>query len=228
MTQVLLVEDDDLVAGAVAQVVALEGLSCVRVADLAAARRALAGQPPELIVLDRILPDGDGLSLLADLPDPRPLALVLTARDGVEDRVTGLEAGAEDYLVKPFAVEELRARLRVLVRRLSERGELVVADLRLDPPSRTAYRGERKLALTAREFELLMALAKARAQVVPRPVLLQGVFGFGPGTRTNVLDVYVNTVRRKLEAAGEPRLLHTIRGVGLVLAADAPGPPSAA
>jgi two-component system response regulator MprA len=147
---------------------------------------------------------------------------VLTARDAVDSRVEGLDSGADDYLVKPFEREELLARLRALLRRRPPRGSayLVVGDVRLNPDAREAYRGDRPLELTAREFELLEHLMRNERLVVSRQALLDEVWGYHPFAETNTVDVFISTLRRKLEDGGEPRVLHTVRGAGYVLRAE--------
>jgi two-component system, OmpR family, response regulator MprA len=147
--------------------------------------------------------------------------LVLTARDAVESRVEGLDSGADDYLVKPFERDELLARLRALMRRRPPRGSayLVVSDLRLNPDSHEVFRGDRRLDLTTREFELLEHLMRNERLVVSRQALLDEVWGYHPFAETNTVDVFVSNLRRKLEAGGEPRVLHTVRGAGYTLRA---------
>ena len=145
--------------------------------------------------------------------------LILTARTDLDNRVEGLDAGADDYLGKPFERQELLARMRALMRRRPPRGSaaLVVGDLRLNPDSREVYRGERNLELTAREFELLEHLMRNERIVVSRQALLDEVWGYHPFAETNTVDVFISNLRRKLEAGGEPRILHTMRGAGYVL-----------
>jgi DNA-binding response OmpR family regulator len=175
---------------------------------------------PDLIILDLGLPKLDGIEVAKTLreSDDVPI-LVLTARDGVESRVEGLDAGADDYLVKPFERQELLARLRALLRRRPPRGQaaITVGDLRLNPDTHEVLRGERSLELTQREFELLEYLMRNERIVVSRQRLLDEVWGYDPFSMTNTIEVFVSNLRRKLEADGEPRLLHTIRGAGYVL-----------
>jgi two-component system response regulator MprA len=165
-----------------------------------------------------LLPGRDGLQILADLRrrgDTTPV-LILTARDAVRDRVLGLDAGADDYLVKPFAYEELLARVRALLRRAGPHDHLRFADVLLEPPSRGAWRGERSMSLTATEFELLEHFMRHPRQVLTREQLLDAVWKGEPES-DNVVAVYVGYLRQKLEEGGEPRLLHTVRGAGYAL-----------
>lgn len=176
----------------------------------------------DAIVLDLMLPKVDGLTILARLrreENPVPV-LLLTAKDTVSDRVRGLDLGADDYLVKPFAFEELLARVRALVRRKYEaRSPAVrVGDLVLDTASRTVRRGERGIALTPREYALLEFLALRAGQVVTRTEISQHIYDFDGEPDSNVIDVYVGHLRKRLEAGGLPRLIHTRRGLGYVLA----------
>ena len=172
------------------------------------------------MVLDLGLPKLDGVEVCRRLREGADVPiLMLTARDAVDARVEGLDSGADDYLVKPFERAELLARLRALLRRRPPRGSafLVVGDLRLNPDTRQVLRGEREIDLTAREFELLEHLMRNERLVVSRQALLDEVWGYHPFAETNTVDVFISTLRRKLEAGGEPRLLHTVRGAGYVL-----------
>ncbi len=182
---------------------------------------ALAHTPPDAIVLDVLMPEPDGLEVCRRLraAGDRTPVLMLTARDAVPDRVKGLDAGADDYLVKPFALEELGARLRALLRRTGGPIEdtLRYADIALDPAGHTVHRGARRLELTRTEFLLLELLMNHPRQVLTRTQIFEHVWGYDFGPSSNSLEVYVGYLRRKLEADGEPRLLHTVRGVGYVL-----------
>jgi DNA-binding response OmpR family regulator len=175
---------------------------------------------PDLVILDLGLPKLDGIDVAKTLRqgDDVPI-LMLTARDALESRVEGLDAGADDYLVKPFERQELLARLRALLRRRPPRGSapLTVGDLRLNPDTHEVHRGERSIELTQREFELLEYLMRNERIVISRQRLLDEVWGYDPFSTTNTIEVFVSNLRRKLEADGEPRLLHTIRGAGYVL-----------
>ena len=218
--RVLVVEDDDAIAQVLQRSLRMEGYE-VRVADdgIAALDQAHAFLP-DLVILDLGLPRLDGIEVARRLreADDVPI-LVLTARDAVEARVEGLDSGADDYLVKPFERQELLARLRALLRRRPPRGQatLAIADLRLNPDTHEVTRNERPVDLTQREFELLEYLMRNERIVISRQRLLDEVWGYDPFSMTNTIEVFVSNLRRKLEAGGEPRLLHTIRGAGYVL-----------
>jgi two-component system response regulator MprA len=220
--RVLVVEDDSDIAGVLRRSLDMDGYE-VRVAgDGEAALEQSAVFEPDAVVLDLGLPKLDGVEVCRRLrADGDVPILMLTARDGVESRVEGLDSGADDYLVKPFERAELLARLRALLRRRPPRGSafLVTGDLRLNPASREVYRGDRLVELTSREFELLEHLMRNERLVVSRQALLDEVWGYHPFAETNTVDVFVSNLRRKLEAGGEPRLLHTVRGTGYVLRA---------
>jgi two-component system, OmpR family, response regulator MprA len=218
--RVLVVEDDTDIAGVLRRSLDKEGYE-VRVADDGETALVAAGDfEPDAVVLDLGLPRLDGVEVCRRIRNGGDVPiLILTARDALEARVEGLDSGADDYLVKPFEREELLARLRALLRRRPPRGSafLVVGDLRLNPDSRQAFRGERELELTAREFELLEHMMRNERIVVSRQALLDEVWGYHPFAETNTVDVFVSNLRRKLEQGGEPRVLHTIRGAGYVL-----------
>jgi DNA-binding response OmpR family regulator len=220
--RVLIVEDDDDIAQVLQRSLRLEGYETRIAADGEAALGAANDFVPDLVVLDLGLPKLDGMDVARRLraADDVPI-LMLTARDALESRVEGLDAGADDYLVKPFERQELLARLRALLRRRPPRGSasLVVADLSLNPDTHEVRRGERVVELTQREFELLEYLMRNERIVVPRQRLLEDVWGYDPFATTNTIEVFVSNLRRKLEGGGEPRLLHTIRGAGYVLRA---------
>jgi DNA-binding response OmpR family regulator len=217
---VLVVEDDIDIAGVLRRSLDKEGYD-VRVAGDGEAALDQAGDfEPDAVVLDLGLPKLDGVEVCRRLRNGGDVPiLILTARDALDARVQGLDSGADDYLVKPFERDELLARLRALLRRRPPRGSafLVVGDLRLNPGTRQAFRGERELELTAREFELLEHLMRNERIVVSRQALLDEVWGYHPFAETNTVDVFVSNLRRKLEQDGEPRVLHTIRGAGYVL-----------
>jgi len=220
--RVLVVEDDHEIAQVLQRSLRLEGYE-VRVAvDGQAALETANDFVPDLVILDLGLPKVDGIEVARRLrqADDVPI-LILTARDAVESRVEGLDTGADDYLVKPFERQELLARMRALLRRRPPRGSasVVVADLALNPDTHQVTRGERNVELTQREFELLEHLMRNERIVVGRQRLLEEVWGYDPFATTNTIEVFVSNLRRKLEAGGEDRLLHTIRGAGYVLRA---------
>jgi two-component system response regulator MprA len=217
---VLVVEDDTDIAGVLRRSLDKEGYD-VRVAlDGEAAIDEAGVFEPDAVVLDLGLPLLDGVEVCRRLRDDGDVPiLILTARDALEARVEGLDSGADDYLVKPFERDELLARLRALLRRRPPRGSayLVVGDLRLNPDTHQVVRGDRELELTAREFELLEHLMRNERIVVSRQALLDEVWGYHPFAETNTVDVFISNLRRKLEANGEARVLHTVRGAGYVL-----------
>jgi two-component system, OmpR family, response regulator MprA len=220
--RVLVVEDDDEIAQVLQRSLRLDGYDVRIAGDGEAALDQAAAYHPDLVILDLGLPKLDGIEVARRLraTDDVPI-LMLTARDAVEARVEGLDSGADDYLVKPFERQELLARLRALLRRRPPRGSasLVVSDLALNPDTHEVTRGERSVELTQREFELLEYLMRNERIVVPRQRLLEEVWGYDPFATTNTIEVFVSNLRRKLEAGGEARLLHTIRGAGYVLRA---------
>jgi two-component system response regulator MprA len=223
LVRVLVVDDEPAIRGALRRALALEGYHVDLAADGAEAMRRLAAQPPDAMILDLLMPEIDGLELcrrIRHAGNETPV-LVLTARDGVADRVTGLDAGADDYLAKPFALEELLARLRALLRRTgvtdSERARLEFGDLMLDPVAHEVRRGSRRIELTRTEFLLLELFLRNPRQVLTRSLIFDRVWGYDFGPSSNSLEVYVGYLRRKTEAGGESRLIHTVRGVGYVL-----------
>ncbi len=225
---ICVIEDEQVIAGAVAARLRAEGF------DVRVARDGVEGVElcrrfqPDLVILDVMMPRLDGLEVCRRMRaagDELPI-LVLTARDAVSDRVAGLDAGADDYLPKPFALEELLARLRALLRRRSpddiaaaagQSKPLEYADLSLDPDTREVRRGERPIGLTRTEFSLLELLLANPRRVLSRAQILEQVWGYDFPTTGNALEVYIGYLRRKTEAGGEPRLIHTVRGVGYVL-----------
>jgi len=220
MPTVLVVDDDEAIRTALERALGLEGFAVSTVAGGHTALEAVADRPPDVIVLDVVMPDLDGVSVTKDLRGQgrqMPI-LVLSALDEVDDRVAGLQAGADDYLIKPFAVDELVARLHALLRRRTEPVSvpLRVGDVIVDPARHIARRGDRDLELTRREFELLETFARHAGIVLDRFQLLEHVWGYDFAVDGNVVDVFVGYLRRKLEADGEPRMLHTVRGVGFV------------
>jgi DNA-binding response OmpR family regulator len=220
--RVLVVEDDEDIALALQRSLRLEGYDVRISRDGEAALDDVRQFLPDLVLLDLGLPKVDGIAVAQQIrSDGDVPILMLTARDAVESRVEGLDSGADDYLVKPFERQELLARMRALLRRRPPRGEanLVVGDLTLNPDTHEVRRTERDIELTQREFELLEFLMRNERIVVSRQRLLDEVWGYDPFSTTNTIEVFVSNLRRKLEAGGEPRLLHTIRGAGYVLRA---------
>jgi two-component system response regulator MprA len=221
-SRVLIAEDDRAVRDALARALELEGYDVHTVPDGSEALAALETERPHVVVLDVMMPHVDGLSVCRRMraTGDRTPVLMLTARVEVSDRVAGLDAGADDYLPKPFAVDELLARLRALVRRSTfggADGDLRVADLRIDESARRSWRGERELDLTKTEFDLLQALAANAGIVLTHSRIYDLVWGYDFGPESKSLAVYVGYLRRKTEEAGEPRLIHTVRGVGYTL-----------
>jgi DNA-binding response OmpR family regulator len=219
--RVLVVEDDDAIAQVLQRSLRMEGYDVRIAGDGVIALDEVHAFLPDLMILDLGLPGLDGVDVaktLRQAGDDTPI-LVLTARDGVEARVEGLDAGADDYLVKPFERQELLARLRALLRRRPPRGQatLTMGDLKLNPDTHEVTRGRRQVDLTQREFELLEYLMRNERIVISRQRLLDEVWGYDPFSMTNTIEVFVSNLRRKLESGGEPRLLHTIRGAGYVL-----------
>ena len=221
--RILVVDDEPAVRTSLERALRLDGYDVALAQDGREALAALAAAPPDAVVLDVLMPEVGGIEVCRRLRDggDRTPVLMLTARDRVADRVRGLDAGADDYLVKPFALEELRARLRALLRR-TDNGPgadepLRFADLTLDPVAHEVRRGERPVELTRTEFLLLELLLRHPRQVLPRATIFEHVWGYDFGATSNSLEVYVGYLRRKTEASGEPRLIHTVRGVGYVL-----------
>ena len=219
-----MVDDDRAVRESLRRSLSFPGYTVDLAEDGVEALDAIANERPDALILDVMMPRLDGLEVCRQLRstgDDLPI-LVLTARDSVSERVAGLDAGADDYLPKPFALEELLARLRALLRRTGpeDAGEsvtLTFGDLTLDPGTREVHRGERSMSLTRTEFALLEMLMANPRRVLTRSRILEEVWGFDFPTSGNALEVYVGYLRRKTEAEGEPRLIHTVRGVGYVL-----------
>jgi len=219
---ILVVEDDESLAGALAMGLQEAGYACRSAATIRSAEELLAREIPSLILLDMGLPDGDGTEFI-DTVRQRQSALpiiITTARSGIPDRVSGLERGADDYLVKPYAFEELLARIRTQLRHV-QRSKLKhsVADLSIDLPSRTAFRAAELLDLTPREFDLLAYLISLQGEVATREMLQREIWHVRSTMTSmdNVIDVHISRLRQKLDLAGLPPLLHTVRGVGFVL-----------
>jgi DNA-binding response OmpR family regulator len=220
--RLLVAEDDRKVASFIRQGLEEEGYAVEVAPDGAVALDLILGGPPfDLVILDILLPRRDGFAVLRTLREHRieTPVLFLTARDTVPDRVAGLDLGADDYLTKPFAFDELLARVRALLRRGQGRRAplLKVADLTLDPATREVTRGDRKIGLTVREYALLEYLMRHAGRVQTRPMLAEHVWGLDFDPESNVVDVYVGYLRRKVDGPGERRLIHTMRGAGYVL-----------
>jgi two-component system, OmpR family, response regulator MprA len=222
MARVLVVDDEPAVRRALERALSLDNYDVELAADGQEALDSLAAAPADAVVLDVMMPRVDGLEVARRMRragDRTPI-LMLTARDAIDDRVTGLDVGADDYLVKPFALRELQARLRALLRRTgSGDGDEVLRfeDLHLDPAAHEVYRGDRLVELTKTEFLLLELFLRHPRQVLTRSQIFEQVWGYDFGPTSNALGVYMGYLRRKTEAGGEPRLLHTVRGVGYIL-----------
>jgi len=223
--RIIVVEDEAKVASFIRQGLEEEGYAVEVAHDGACAIDLIAGGPPsDLVVLDLMLPRLDGLSVLKAARNravPTPI-LVVTARGGVADKVKGLDLGADDYLTKPFSFDEFLARVRALLRRSRSQREPVlrVADLALDPATREVTRAGRRITLTSREYALLEYFLRSRGRVLTRPMLAEHVWGLDFDSESNLIDVYVGYLRRKIDSGEERRLLHTVRGAGYVLKAD--------
>jgi two-component system response regulator MprA len=227
--RVLVVDDDRAVRDSLRRSLEFNGYAVSLAGDGAEALASIAGHPPDALVIDVMMPRLDGIETtraLRTAGNDLPI-LVLTARDSVGDRVEGLDAGADDYLTKPFALEELLARLRALLRRVHTPGDgsgdglddevLTFSDLSLNVATREVRRGDRPIELTRTEFTLLEMFLHRPRRVLDRSFILEDVWGYDFPTTANSLEVYVGYLRRKTEAEGEPRLIHTVRGVGYVL-----------
>jgi two-component system, OmpR family, response regulator MprA len=223
MARVLVVDDEPAVRRALERALRLESHEVVLAADGEQALDVLAMSPADAVILDVLMPRLDGLEVVRRMRkagDRTPI-LMLTARDAIDNRVEGLDVGADDYLVKPFALRELQARLRALLRRAGDStgdGELLTyADLVLDPVAHEVHRGDRAIELSKTEFLLLELFLRHPRQVLTRSTIFEHVWGYDFGPTSNALGVYMGYLRRKTEAGDEPRLLHTVRGVGYVL-----------
>jgi len=218
--RVLVADDDVAVRTSLERALRLEGYEVTLAADGKQTLDEVVTSPPDALVLDVRMPEIDGLEVcrrLRAIADPTPV-LMLTAKDSISDRVEGLDAGADDYLVKPFALPELLARLRALLRRWPAEGDVLrFGDLSLDPVGYEARRGDRVLRLTRTEFSLLELFLEHPRQVLPRSVIIDRVWGYDGGTGSNSLEVFVGYLRRKTEEGGEPRVIQTVRSVGYVL-----------
>jgi len=222
--RILLVEDEKKIADFVRRGLMLEGYQVEVTYDGETGLDAAISNPPDLLVLDVMLPGLSGLEVCRELRIAGFTApiLMLTARDSVPDRVAGLDAGADDYLIKPFELEELLARVRAQLRRRAAEAEesLQYADLTLNTATRDVMRGSRRIELTAKEFDVLELFMRNPRQVLTRDILYERIWGYDFSGESNIIEVYVRYLRAKLEAGGEPRLIHTVRGVGYTLRED--------
>jgi two-component system response regulator MprA len=222
MHTVLIVDDDPKLLKMLQRTLVYENLNVLTASDGLEALPLVSTHSPDLIIMDWMMPKMDGLSFIQKLRDEenQTMILMLTARDAIENRVEGLESGADDYLVKPFAPAELVARVHAMLRRVESRPEkqpVTYADVSLDPSTHEARRGGLVLSLTVTEFNLLHLLLRHPRQVLERRQILNDVWGYDFGGDDNVLEIYIGYLRKKLEAGGGPRLIHTVRGVGYVL-----------
>lgn len=221
MSTILIVEDEAEIAGYLRRGLTFEGYSVEIAADGRQALDIARERPPDLVVLDLMLPGIDGLEVARRLRAASDVPIImLTARDAVPDRVAGLEAGADDYLIKPFAFEELLARIRVQLRRRQREDTATVlryGPLTMDLAAHEVTIGDRRVDLTAKEYDLLELFLRHPQQVLTRDVIYDRVWGYNFGGESNIIEVYVRYLRQKLEAHGEPRLIHTVRGVGYIL-----------
>jgi DNA-binding response OmpR family regulator len=220
--KLVLVEDELSIAKFIGRGLQREGYTVLTAHDGETALELIFSELPDLIILDVMLPDIDGLSVCRQIREAEvqtPI-LMLTAKDAIPDRVAGLEAGADDYLVKPFAFEELLARLRALGRRkapIETESPLSFTNLTLNPGTRMAVRGDKNIELTAKEYDLLELFMRHPNQVLTRDQIYERIWGYDFGGESNIIEVYIRYLRSKLEQDGEPRLLHTVRGVGYAL-----------
>ena len=225
MSHLLIVEDEAEIAGYLRRGLTFEGFTVEVATDGISAISAAREHPPALVVLDLMLPGIDGLEVARRLRSASDVPIImLTARDAVPDRVAGLEAGADDYLIKPFAFEELLARIRVQLRRRQRDDNpsvLRFGPLAMDTAAHDVSIGERRVDLTAKEYDLLELFMRNPQQVLTREVIYDRVWGYDFGGESNIIEVYVRYLRQKLEAQGEQRLIHTVRGVGYILREEA-------
>lgn len=222
MASVLIVDDDPKLLKMLQRTLVYEGLNVFTATNGLEALPLVQSQQPDMIIVDWMMPRMDGLSFIQRLRDDenKTLVLMLTARDAIENRVEGLESGADDYLVKPFAPAELVARVHAMLRRVEAKAEnqkVSYADITLDPSTHEAKRGDTPLNLTVTEFNLLHLLLRHPRQVLERRQILNDVWGYDFGGDDNVLEIYIGYLRKKLESDGQPRIIQTVRGIGYVL-----------
>ncbi len=219
--RVLIIEDDPQITSFLRRGLLYEGYQVEACADGETGLAAARDRPPDAVILDIMLPGISGLEVCRRLRAASDVPiLILTAKDAVPDRVAGLDAGADDYLVKPFAFDELLARLRAILRRrqpVAQQEVLSLGDLTMNLATREVYRGQRRIDLTAKEFDVLEMFLRNPRQVLTRDLLYERIWGYDFSGESNIIEVYIRYLRTKLEAGGEPRLLHTVRGVGYVL-----------
>ncbi len=219
--RVLIIEDDPQITSFLRRGLLYEGYQVEACADGETGLAAARDRPPDVVILDIMLPGISGLEVCRRLRAASDVPiLILTAKDAVPDRVAGLDAGADDYLVKPFAFDELLARLRAILRRrqpVAQQEVLSLGDLTMNLATREVYRGQRRIDLTAKEFDVLEMFLRNPRQVLTRDLLYERIWGYDFSGESNIIEVYIRYLRTKLEAGGEPRLLHTVRGVGYVL-----------
>lgn len=219
--RVLIIEDDPQITSFLRRGLLYEGYQVEASADGETGLIAARDRPPDVVILDIMLPGISGLEVCRRMRSASDVPiLILTAKDAVPDRVAGLDAGADDYLVKPFAFDELLARLRAILRRrqpVAQQEVLSLGNLTMNLATREVYRGQRRIDLTAKEFDVLELFLRNPRQVLTRDLLYERIWGYDFSGESNIIEVYIRYLRTKLEAGGEPRLLHTVRGVGYVL-----------
>jgi two-component system response regulator MprA len=218
--RVLIIEDDEQILKFLRRGLAYEGYQVDTAMDGPSGLAIARDNPPDVVVLDLMLPGMDGLEVCRRLRAGGPVPiLILTAKDTLNDRIQGLDMGADDYMVKPFNLDELLARIRALLRRSQPAHPQVLrfADLTLDTGTRQAVRGDKVIPLTAKEYELLELFMRSPRQVITRETIFDKVWGYDFGGESNIIEVYIRYLRQKLEEGGQPRLLHTVRGMGYVL-----------
>lgn len=220
MLKILVIEDDPAILRLLQRGLTMEGYQVDTAVDGENGLKLFQERQPDLIVLDLMLPGIDGMEVCQRIRQKSKVPiLILTAKDAIQDRVEGLDAGADDYLVKPFNLEELLARIRALLRRTEQERQPVLQfeDVTMNTITREVYRGERKLQLTKKEYQLLELFLRHPRQVLTREMIFDRIWGYDFGGESNVLEVYIRYLRQKMEQNGEPRLIYTVRGVGYVM-----------